>query len=513
MTLAPGGAGRLPAPRPPARPGSRLRAAAWPRGARGAGGRGGGGRSPRSGLPPRTVPFQPHVTLARVRDPWPASAVESFRTGRRRVELPPWPVRSCVLFESRLEPSGAVHTPLRTFAFAGRAPRSAHERDGGRARRRRRTCSGRSPSRSSSCGSDGQGHPRRGLRQRRARPTSCAPTARGWASPSRCSTSPRAPLAVLLVRSVTADPRYAAAAAFAADPRARLPDLLRVSRRQGRRDGGRRLPRPRALADPRLRRRSSCSSSRVTRYVSLGSVVAMVLLPPVAGLLFHAPRPVVARGRGHGRADRPQAPRQPASGSRRDESASWGRSEGRDSRRGVLGHGARDRVRALRARRPSLGPRSGGRGAHRGRRPAPAAARRAIRSRRRRRPRRTSAKPSRSARRSSSPFRARRCVRCSSLSPASDGRGISGSSRRPRASSPTRCGACRRSCASATRTPPSPRSPGRRSPRESRRATRRPPSSRPATTASPRSSSPRSRARASASTARTTSWASSSRGR
>jgi glycerol-3-phosphate acyltransferase PlsY len=31
----------------------------------------------------------------------------------------------------------------------------------------------------------------------------------------------------------------------------------------------------------------------VTRYVSLGSVIAMVLLPPVAGLLFHAPRAVV----------------------------------------------------------------------------------------------------------------------------------------------------------------------------------------------------------------------------
>ena len=31
----------------------------------------------------------------------------------------------------------------------------------------------------------------------------------------------------------------------------------------------------------------------LTRYVSLGSVIAMVLLPPVAGLLFRAPRPVV----------------------------------------------------------------------------------------------------------------------------------------------------------------------------------------------------------------------------
>lgn len=31
----------------------------------------------------------------------------------------------------------------------------------------------------------------------------------------------------------------------------------------------------------------------LTRYVSLGSVISMVLLPPIAGLLFHAPRAVV----------------------------------------------------------------------------------------------------------------------------------------------------------------------------------------------------------------------------
>ncbi|MGH9368685.1 MAG: glycerol-3-phosphate 1-O-acyltransferase PlsY [Thermoanaerobaculia bacterium] len=35
-----------------------------------------------------------------------------------------------------------------------------------------------------------------------------------------------------------------------------------------------------------------------TRYVSLGSVVAMCLLPPVAGLLFHASRPVVVAAAG-----------------------------------------------------------------------------------------------------------------------------------------------------------------------------------------------------------------------
>ena len=34
----------------------------------------------------------------------------------------------------------------------------------------------------------------------------------------------------------------------------------------------------------------------VTRYVSLGSVVSVCLMPPVAGLLFHASRPVVVAG-------------------------------------------------------------------------------------------------------------------------------------------------------------------------------------------------------------------------
>jgi acyl phosphate:glycerol-3-phosphate acyltransferase len=35
-----------------------------------------------------------------------------------------------------------------------------------------------------------------------------------------------------------------------------------------------------------------------TRYVSAGSVVAICLLPPVAGLLFHAPKPVVLSAAG-----------------------------------------------------------------------------------------------------------------------------------------------------------------------------------------------------------------------
>ncbi len=73
----------------------------------------------RSGAPPEDRPFHPHVTLARLREPWPASAIDAFRKEAGAWELPPWTARSCVLYESRLESGGAVHTPVHTFAFAG----------------------------------------------------------------------------------------------------------------------------------------------------------------------------------------------------------------------------------------------------------------------------------------------------------------------------------------------------------------------------------------------------------
>ncbi len=65
--------------------------------------------------------FRPHVTLARVREPWPAEAVESFRRRTDSWAFPPWPVRSCVLYRSQLRPSGALHTPLREWALASPA--------------------------------------------------------------------------------------------------------------------------------------------------------------------------------------------------------------------------------------------------------------------------------------------------------------------------------------------------------------------------------------------------------
>jgi 2'-5' RNA ligase len=60
----------------------------------------------------RHKPFHPHVTLARVRRPWPRPSVDAFRQRVAEWKLPDWPVRRCVLYQSRLEQEGAVHTPL-----------------------------------------------------------------------------------------------------------------------------------------------------------------------------------------------------------------------------------------------------------------------------------------------------------------------------------------------------------------------------------------------------------------
>ena len=71
------------------------------------------------GLQEERRPFHPHVTLARLRYPWPPGAVETFRREVEAWSFPPWHARSCVFYESRLLREGAVHTPLEEWSFTG----------------------------------------------------------------------------------------------------------------------------------------------------------------------------------------------------------------------------------------------------------------------------------------------------------------------------------------------------------------------------------------------------------
>lgn len=99
--------------------------------------------------------------------------------------------------------------------------------------------------------------------------------------------------AVLLVRLVTADPAWGTAAGVAAVLGHVFPVFygFRGGKGVATAVGAFLVLAPLALV--------SCLAVFVivvalTRYVSLGSMIAMVLLPPVAGLLFDAPRAVVA---------------------------------------------------------------------------------------------------------------------------------------------------------------------------------------------------------------------------
>ena len=57
--------------------------------------------------------FKPHLTLCRIRDVWPPACIETFNAALRGFESAPFPVDHVTLFSSKLDPSGAIHTPLR----------------------------------------------------------------------------------------------------------------------------------------------------------------------------------------------------------------------------------------------------------------------------------------------------------------------------------------------------------------------------------------------------------------
>jgi RNA 2',3'-cyclic 3'-phosphodiesterase len=62
--------------------------------------------------------FKPHLTLCRIRDVWPPACIETFNAALRGYESAPFAVDHVTLFSSRLDPAGAVHTPLREMRLA-----------------------------------------------------------------------------------------------------------------------------------------------------------------------------------------------------------------------------------------------------------------------------------------------------------------------------------------------------------------------------------------------------------
>ncbi|HYK01248.1 MAG TPA: RNA 2',3'-cyclic phosphodiesterase [Thermoanaerobaculia bacterium] len=61
--------------------------------------------------------FKPHLTLMRMRDPWPPASIDLFNRSLRDYCSVPFRVDSVTLFSSELNPKGAIHTAMRTFAL------------------------------------------------------------------------------------------------------------------------------------------------------------------------------------------------------------------------------------------------------------------------------------------------------------------------------------------------------------------------------------------------------------
>lgn len=61
--------------------------------------------------------FKAHLTLMRIRDPWPPASIDLFTHSLRDYASRPFLLEQVTLFSSQLNPKGAIHTPLRTFAL------------------------------------------------------------------------------------------------------------------------------------------------------------------------------------------------------------------------------------------------------------------------------------------------------------------------------------------------------------------------------------------------------------
>ncbi|MBI4277103.1 MAG: RNA 2',3'-cyclic phosphodiesterase [Armatimonadetes bacterium] len=62
-------------------------------------------------------PFAPHLTVARVREPWRTGDLSGIIAALGGVEVGTQPVETVVVMESRLLPGGPMYTPLETVAL------------------------------------------------------------------------------------------------------------------------------------------------------------------------------------------------------------------------------------------------------------------------------------------------------------------------------------------------------------------------------------------------------------
>ena len=62
--------------------------------------------------------FRAHLTLMRIRDPWPPACIETFNGALRDFTSAPFAVERITLFSSLLNPGGAIHTALRSFTLS-----------------------------------------------------------------------------------------------------------------------------------------------------------------------------------------------------------------------------------------------------------------------------------------------------------------------------------------------------------------------------------------------------------
>lgn len=61
------------------------------------------------------VEFKPHLTLMRIRDPWPPASIDLYTKTLRDYESGMFTVDSVTLFSSQLSPKGAVHTVRQVY--------------------------------------------------------------------------------------------------------------------------------------------------------------------------------------------------------------------------------------------------------------------------------------------------------------------------------------------------------------------------------------------------------------